>query len=67
MLCGYDKCNAALVFHHLDRTIKTFGLSTKGVIRSWDSMKHELDKRVLICANCHREVEAGVRSVPRAA
>lgn len=63
-LCGYDKCNAALEFHHLDRTIKTFCASTKGVIRSWDSMKHELDKCVPICANCHREVEAGVRSVP---
>jgi hypothetical protein len=26
ILCGYDRCNAALEFHHLDKTTKTFGL-----------------------------------------
>jgi len=63
ILCGYDRCNAALEFHHLDKTTKAFGLSRKGVIRSWDSVKKELDKCVLICANCNREVEAGVRTI----
>ncbi|HEV2389345.1 MAG TPA: hypothetical protein VGS04_01340 [Nitrososphaerales archaeon] len=64
ILCGYDRCNAALEFHHLDRAIKSFGLSRKGITRSWDSIRTELDKCILICANCHREVEAGVRTVP---
>jgi hypothetical protein len=64
ILCGYDRCNAALEFHHLDRTIKSFGLSRKGFTRSWDSIKTELDKCILICANCHREVEAGARTFP---
>ena len=64
ILCGYDRCSAALEFHHLDRTSKSFGLSRKGIIRSWDSIRKELDKCVLICANCHREVEAGVREIP---
>lgn len=59
ILCGYDWCNAALEFHHLDRTTKSFGLSRKGITRSWDSIKTELDKCILICANCHREVESG--------
>ncbi len=63
ILCGYGRCNAALEFHHLDRTTKAFGLSRKGIIRSWESIRKELDKCVLICANCHREVEAGVRSI----
>jgi len=59
MLCGYDRCNAALEFHHLDKTTKSFGLSRNGVIRSWESIRTELDKCVLVCANCHREVETG--------
>jgi hypothetical protein len=64
ILCGYDRCNAALEFHHLDKTAKSFGLSRKGIIRSWQSIRKELDKCVLICANCHREVEAGVAIIP---
>ena len=63
-LCGYNKCNAALEFHHLNKGEKSFGLSRKGITRSWESIRRELDKCVLICANCHREVEAGVASVP---
>jgi len=64
ILCGYDRCNAALEFYHLDTTTKSFGLSRKGVIRSWESTMKELDKCALICANCHREVEAGMRTIP---
>jgi hypothetical protein len=62
-LCGYNKCNAALEFHHLKKDEKSFGLSRKGITRSWESIRRELDKCVLICANCHREVEAGVRTI----
>jgi hypothetical protein len=64
-LCGYDRCNAAMEFHHLDKTIKSFGLSKKGVTRAWSSIQTELDKCILICANCHREVEAGVTVIPQ--
>lgn len=64
LLCGYERCNAALEFHHLNRRTKAFGLSRKGIIRSWDSIMKEIDKCVLICANCHREVEAGARTIP---
>jgi hypothetical protein len=63
-LCGYDRCNAALEFHHVDRRTKAFGLSRKGIIRSWGSIKKEIDKCLLVCSNCHREVEAGARSIP---
>jgi len=61
VLCGYSRCNGALEFHHLNKSDKNFGLSKKGLIRSWVSVRRELDKCILICANCHREVEAGVR------
>lgn len=54
--CGYNKCKAALEFHHLDPNEKEFGLGTKGLTRSWDKIKIELDKCILLCANCHREI-----------
>ena len=63
VLCGYDRCNAALEFHRLDKKAKGFGLSRGGRIRSWESMKKELDKCILVCANCHREVEVGARVI----
>jgi len=57
-LCGYNKCKEALEFHHLSK--KSFGISQKGYTRSWKKVKDELDKCILLCANCHREVENGV-------
>jgi len=63
-LCGYSRCNAALEFHHLDKATKGFGLAKGGRIRSWESIMKELDKCILVCSNCHRELETGVRTVP---
>ncbi|MDI6892337.1 MAG: hypothetical protein QMD08_05035 [Actinomycetota bacterium] len=57
-ICGYDSCTDALEFHHLDETIKEFGISDSGHARSWDRVLNELEKCVLLCANCHREVHA---------
>ena len=54
--CGYDKCIGALEFHHLDPTQKDFHLGGKYQTASWDKIRKELDKCVLLCANCHREV-----------
>ena len=53
--CGYCKCVGALEFHHLNPSEKEFGLSTRGLTRSWEKTKAEVDKCVLLCANCHRE------------
>ena len=52
--CGYNKCPAALDFHHLDPTTK--GAKLIQAIRSWEEMKTEIDKCILICSNCHREL-----------
>jgi 5-methylcytosine-specific restriction endonuclease McrA len=65
MICGYKRCSAALDFHHIDSRTKEFGLSVKGLTRSWEKMRKELDKCVLICANCHREVHAGITQLPK--
>ena len=61
-VCGYNKCLATLEFHHLDPTIKEYGLSTSWSI-SWAKTKEELKKCILLCANCHREVHAGALDV----
>lgn len=53
--CGYDKCLAAFDFHHLDPDQKDFRISG-GHYRSFENIRAELDKTVLLCANCHREV-----------
>lgn len=56
MLCGYSKCIAALDFHHTDPSKKDFGISSGGYTRSFEKIKDELDKCILVCANCHREL-----------
>ena len=53
--CGYNKCPAALVFHHRDPREKEFGIGSHGFTRSWERVKKELDKCSLLCANCHAE------------
>jgi len=59
--CGYDRCLDALELHHISSSEKDFGISDKGYTRSWAKIKEELDKCVLLCANCHRETHAGMQ------
>lgn len=60
IFCGYDRCSAALDFHHLVENQKKFGLSQNGLTRSWAKTKLELSKCILVCANCHREIHVGL-------
>jgi 5-methylcytosine-specific restriction endonuclease McrA len=53
--CGYSKYPEVLEFHHKDPAQKYFNVSEKGHSRSWDRVKKEIEKCVLLCANCHRE------------
>jgi transposase-like protein len=64
LLCGYDRCIAALHFHHLDPSAKSFALGVTGVTRSLVAARAEASKCVLLCANCHAEVESGLADVP---
>ncbi len=52
--CGYHKSIRALDFHHPDPSQKDFHLS-QNANRSWAAVREEVDKCVLLCANCHRE------------
>lgn len=56
--CGYSRSIAALEFHHRDPAEKDFAIGGKGLTRSFESLKVELDKCDLLCANCHREEHA---------
>lgn len=58
--CGYDKCLAALSFHHKDPSKKDFGVSDIINMVSKKRLKKELQKTALLCLNCHVEVHEGL-------
>jgi len=60
--CGSTFPARLFEFHHLDATTKDFAISADGILRSWPKIEAELAKCVLLCANCHRETHAGLRS-----
>jgi transposase len=64
-LCGYDRYAGALHFHHVDPAQKAFALSNRGLARSLAKARVEVAKCVLLCGNCHAEVEAGLATIPR--
>lgn len=63
-VCGYSKYIGALDFHHLNEKTKGFDLSTRGLTRSWKKIKEEVNKCILVCANCHREIHGGLIKLP---
>jgi transposase len=63
VICGYDAYAGALQFHHVDPTQKRFGLARGGLTRPLDEVREEARKCVLLCGNCHAEVEAGLVEV----
>jgi len=64
ILCGFDGYAGALHFHHLDPAEKRFGLGSRGLARSIGALREEARKCVLLCSNCHAQVEAGVVALP---
>lgn len=60
-ICGYNKCNSALEFHHIEPHQKDFTIS--GGTKSFENLKPEVDKCILVCANCHREIHAGLINI----
>ena len=63
-LCGYDRHTGALAFHHLDPSTKSFDLGRVGVSLSLARARAEARKCVLLCSNCHAEVEGGFATLP---
>lgn len=62
--CGYAKILRALSFHHRDPATKSFTIAGNHCL-SWKKIQPELDKCILLCANCHFETheELEVRAV----
>ena len=53
--CNYVGVPAVFDFHHLDPAEKDLSWGNKRT-SNWDNLKKELDKCVLLCSNCHREL-----------
>jgi len=60
-LCGYDRCIWALEFHHLDPNKKKFKVSL--ACFGYKKKLEEAKKCILLCSNCHREVEHGMVTI----
>ena len=59
--CGYNKSVGALEFHHLDPNEKDFTIAGKSW--SYERIKKEVDKCILLCANCHVEIHEEIRNI----
>ena len=55
-ICGYNKCDAALDFHHVNSKDKTFPLVVNSITRTNKSIIDEINKCILLCRNCHMEI-----------
>ena len=56
-ICGYNKCMASLDFHHINENLKEYEISKMvSSLFEFDRIKVELDKCLLLCSNCHREL-----------
>jgi hypothetical protein len=64
-VCGYDRCVLNFHFHHVNRETKTMAMSSVNG-RSLAAFREEAKKCVLVCANCHGEIEAGLIESPPA-
>ena len=63
IICGYNKYYGALDLHHLDPSKKDKILSKRKTI-SFSTIKPEVDKCVLLCANCHAEFHGHLVRLP---
>lgn len=56
-ICGYNKCAEALEFHH--NGDKDFGIARSiSTHRKFEGIKKEMDKCIILCSNCYRELHA---------
>lgn len=67
-ICGYNRCIESLQFHHLDPNEKEATISSLiSDTGGWAKVVVEARKCVMLCANCHYEVHAGLQTVPSSA
>jgi len=56
-ICGYNKYYGALEMHHEDPSKKEYGMREMRSM-AWEKIVKEMEKCILLCANCHREAHA---------
>ena len=61
-ICGYNKCVQALDLHHINPEEKDRVISGNLLNNAWTKVCNELKKCILVCANCHREIHAGLHN-----
>lgn len=55
--CSYNKCIRALEFHHKNENLKSFEITSNMLtINSIPKLRKELDKTIILCSNCHKEL-----------
>lgn len=59
-ICKYNKCRAALEFHHVDPTTKVMQLTSREMQFKWGKIWTEAQKCIILCACCHREYHYGL-------
>jgi len=50
--CGNNYPSEVYQFHHVDPSKKDFTWN-KGRLKKWEDVIEEIDKCILLCANCH--------------
>jgi 5-methylcytosine-specific restriction endonuclease McrA len=60
--CGYSRYIGSLEFHHIDPLRKDFNLAAAHCT-TFEKIKSELDKCIILCANCHREEHARLKGL----
>lgn len=61
-ICGYNRCQRSVGFHHVDPKTKLFGLTTREMMLKWSKVYAEMKKCIRVCANCHGEIHDGLIS-----
>lgn len=62
VICSYNKHAGALHWHHIDPTSKEFQISDHPTL-SIQRIEQEIKKCILLCSNCHSEIEAGITDI----
>lgn len=52
-----------LDYHHIDPSGKVGNISKLSRSRDWVTIINEINKCILLCANCHRKLHRGVLSL----
>lgn len=59
VICG-EKEPVCLDFHHINPDDKNFDIGKQFHIKATETIIKEIHKCVVLCANCHRKVHAGI-------